>query len=389
MQHPTRLSACLAACVMFLLCLSGFAPSESVAKAADQPAKLGPDKALLQKARNKAADFLRSSQNDDGSWTSAKAPGITALVTTGLLQSGIPADDPMVAKALKHIEGFVQQDGGIYFSGTTHRNYETSIAVLAFHEANRDGRYNKTLAGAANFLRGLQWDEDEDLKRSDDGYGGAGYGSHERPDLSNTQFFVEALRSTGAKADDPSIQKALLFISRCQNLESEHNATKFASKINDGGFYYTIAAGGSSQAGVEANGGLRSYGSMTYAGLKSMIYAGLGPDDSRVKAATNWIQQHYTVRENPGMGQQGLYYYFHTFAKALSAMELDLLEDAQGVKHDWRKELAEHLVSAQRENGSWVNRQARWYEGDPNLVTAYTLMALSYCEPKSPAQAER
>jgi hypothetical protein len=89
------------------------------------------------------------------------------------------------------------------------------------------------------------------------------------------------------------------------------------------------------------------------------------------------------VTENPGLGQQGVYYYHQTFAKALSAMKVDQFEDSTGKKHDWRKELAEHLLNTQSKNGSWVNANDRWYEGDPNLATAYVLMALKYCEPRS------
>ena len=60
---------------------------------------------------------------------------------------------------------------------------------------------------------------------------------------------------------------------------------------------------------------------MTYAGLKSMIYAGVGPDDPRVKAAVKWLASSTTaLDENPGMGTAGLYYYYQTFAKALAAM---------------------------------------------------------------------
>jgi squalene-hopene/tetraprenyl-beta-curcumene cyclase len=168
-------------------------------------------------------------------------------------------------------------------------------------------------------------------------------------------------------------------VSRCQNLESQHNTTEFAAKVNDGGFYYTPAAGGTSQAGPTPNGGLRSYASMTYAGLKSMIHAGLTPDDPRVAAATNWIRQFYTLDENPGMGQQGLFYYYQTFAKALDVAGYDTFEDDKGVVHDWRTELAAHLASLQQENGSWVNDTDRWYEGNPSLVTAYALLALNHC----------
>jgi squalene-hopene/tetraprenyl-beta-curcumene cyclase len=175
-----------------------------------------------------------------------------------------------------------------------------------------------------------------------------------------------------------------VFVSRSQNLESEANTTEFASKINDGGFYYTPAAGGASMAGKdEKTGGLRSYGSMTYAGLKSMIYAGVTEKDPRVKAALSWIQKHYTVDANPGLDQQGIYYYYQTFAKALDASGKNEITDADGKAHNWRHELIEQLAKTQGSNGSWVNKAPRWQEGDPNLATAYALMALSYCDAPS------
>jgi len=171
-----------------------------------------------------------------------------------------------------------------------------------------------------------------------------------------------------------------VFVSRSQNLESEHNSTKHAPKINDGGFFYTPAAGGSSQAGETANGGLRSYASMTYAGLKSMIYAGVDQDDLRVKAALSWIRKNYDVSENPGMGASGHYYYLHTFAKTLRALEIDEVQSADGQRHNWRGDLISELSRRQKRNGSWFNtRNTRWLEGDENLVTGYALLALSYC----------
>jgi squalene-hopene/tetraprenyl-beta-curcumene cyclase len=118
---------------------------------------------------------------------------------------------------------------------------------------------------------------------------------------------------------------------------------------------------------------------MTYAGLKSMIYAGVSRDDPRVKAAFEWIRKHYTLEENPGMGAQGLYYYYHTFAKALATLGEAKLVDANGQSHDWRADLAQHLIAAQKPDGSWINDNPRWLEGDPNLATAYALLALSYC----------
>jgi squalene-hopene/tetraprenyl-beta-curcumene cyclase len=283
----------------------------------------------------------------------------------------------------------VQPDGGIYQPGTFYRNYETSLAIVCYQAANRDGRYDALLKRADAFVKGEQWDESEGKNPSDTEYGGAGYGRSKRPDLSNTSFLIDALRAAGNEADDEAIQRALMFVSRCQNLESEHNQTPFAAKNPDGGFYYTPAAGGSSMAGTTPDGGLRSYGSMTYAGLKSMIYAGVGPEDPRVKAALKWLSRHYDVESNPGMGQAGLYYYYHLFAKALDAVGQTEFVDEKGIAHDWRADLIDALARRQQPDGSWINENDRWMEGDANLVTGYALLALSYCRPANAEKPER
>lgn len=339
----------------------------------------GEESPALKRQQAKAIRYLRLTQGRDGSWTSPNAPGITALCVSALLETGVPADDEVVAKGFEFLLSLQQKDGGIYHPTTTHRNYETSITLMALTSANTDGRYDEVIERAKKFLKGLQWDEDEEQKPEDPGYGGAGYGGHQRPDLSNTSFLIEALKKAGVKEDDPAMKKALTFVSRCQNLETEHNNTPFASKVDDGGFYYTPAAGGTSQAGMTKNGGLRSYASMTYAGLKSMIYAGLEKDDPRVKAGVAWLRRHYSLKENPGLGPMGLFYYYNTFAKTLSVLGEDEFEDADGNKHNWRAELVETLGEKQRPNGSWMNKADRWQEGDPNLVTAYALLALSHC----------
>ena len=334
----------------------------------------------INSIRQKAIQFLDVTQNADGSWSSSTAVGISGLVTTSLLQSGKTADDPMVAKGLEFLIRSQQSSGGIHAPESRHQNYDTCIAILALSEANSNGTYDDPLKKAEAFLRGLQWDEGEGIESSEGAYGGAGYDSKQRPDMSNTQFLIEALKKSGVAADDPAMQKALKFVSRAQNLESPHNTLDFAGKVNDGGFIYTPAKGGESKAGMTENGGHRSYGSITYAGLKSMIYAGLTNDDDRVKAATEWIRKNYTLSENPGMGQQGMYYYFQTFAKTMSSLESESFTTTDGIEHFWKQELVKKLAEHQQSDGSWVNPADRWYEGDPNLVTAYCLLALSHCD---------
>ncbi len=341
----------------------------------------GPDPQLYQETMDKAVAFLAANQAKDGSISSQIGIGPTALATLGLLRKGGSPDDPQIARSLEYLEQYTQESGGIYSPGSRISMYETCIVLVCLKEANRDGRYDEILKHAGRFLREGQWTEDRGKEKSDVFYGGAGYGGRSRPDLSNTAFLVEALRKAGAGPDDEAIQKALVFVSRCQNLESEHNTTPFAGKVNDGGFYYTPVVGRQDEERQTAAGGLRSYGSMTYSGLKSMVYAGLKEDDPRVKATVQWIRDHYDVKSNPGMGDAGLFYYYHTFAKALDALGVDEIEDAKGVKHDWRRDLAEQLASRQQENGSWVNTNTRWMEGDPGLATAFAVLSLTYCRP--------
>lgn len=369
---------------LLILTLAVFVPASYAMAAEPAAVPAGADRASYEQTVLKAIDYLGTrGQAEDGSFSSFAGPGVTALVTTAMLRHGRTPEDPVVAKSLKHLESFVRPDGGVYGEGSLYGNYETCVAILCFAEANRDGRYDQLLRKADAFTKGLQWDEGEGKDRSDFFYGGAGYGTHKRPDLSNTSFLIDALKAAGNDADNEAIQRALVFVSRCQNLETEANTTPFAAKNPDGGFYYTPAASGSSPAGVTANGGLRSYGSMTYAGLKSMIFAGVGPEDPRVKAAIKWIGQHYDLASNPGMGDSGLYYYYHTFAKTLDAMGYDVFEDQDGTRHDWRAELRAELVRRQQPDGSWINPNDRWMEGDPNLVTAYALLALAYCKPQA------
>ena len=373
----------------FLLAISFVVFSAQVRAVADDNAKVATkvSDAKINAMAAKGVAYLKASQAEDGSFSGFSGIGITALATNAMLQSGVSASDEAVVKGLKYLEKQAKPDGGIYKKGSIHRNYETCLNIICFTSANKDGKYDNLIKKADAFVKGLQWDEKEGKAEDDFDFGGAGYGKHKRPDMSNTTFLVEALIAAGNDENSEAIQRALKFISRSQNLESEENTTPFAAKVDDGGFYYTPAAGGQSQAGTTQNGGLRSYGSMTYAGLKSMIYAGVGPDDQRVKAAVGWIKKNFTLERNPGMPKlkraEGLFYYYHMFAKALDAMGEDIIVDESGKKHNWRAELVEVLGKHQASNGSWVNKGSeRWLEGDANLVTSYALLALAHCRAK-------
>ncbi len=119
------------------------------------------------------------------------------------------------------------------------------------------------------------------------------------------------------------------------------------------------------------------YGSMTYAGILSLIYAHVDADDPRVQAAREWTRRHWTLAENPGMGPEGLYYFFNTLSKCMAAMGDDFVTQPDGTAIPWREDLLRRLLGLQRPDGSWVNDNNRWWEADPGLVTSYTLLAIA------------
>ena len=336
---------------------------------------------------DKAVVFLKTRQKDNGDLAPDPrvGPGVTALAVGALIRNGYGADTSVVASGLKFLEGNIKPDGGVYSQGLA--TYTTSLAIVAFKEANVGGKYDKVIANATKYVKSLQYGEGLDPK--DVKVGGAGYGApggRDRPDLSNTHFLVEALLAAGVAKDDPSIKKAIGFISRSQNLASEYNDQAFATKATEddkGGFVYNPLDQDNEKSDKRTpNGGLRTEGGMTYAGLKSFLYAGVGKDDPRVKAAIAWVRSHYTLTENPGQGQAGLFYYYHTFAKAMDALGEEPFVDAKGVKHDWRQELFDVLKGKQKANGSWANENKAFLENAPELATAFAVLTLSYCGKK-------
>jgi len=341
-------------------------------------------RADADKAVARAMEFLAATQRADGSWewNGAGDPAISALAGKCFAQHpDFGGRHPIVKRAAEFVLKFRRDNGGIYVENIGLNNYYTSVAVM-FLSACKNEEYAEVISAAQAYLSKQQWDESEQIEADNAWYGGAGYGSGKRPDLSNTQVMIEALKESGLPASDPTYKKALKFIERCQ-MSSGTNDQAFARGADDGGFIYSPANEGESKAGyMEVRGRpmLRSYGSMTYAGFKSMLYAEVSRGDPRVVKALEWIARHWTLEENPNMpGQQskeGLYYYYHVFAKALRAWGQPVIVDADGVSHEWRRELCAKLCSLQRPDGSWVNEADRWREGNPYLVTAYAVLAL-------------
>lgn len=369
------------------------APALSAAGAAPRVAPLpaADAAAQVQASIDKALAFLKSKQNPDGGWQGEnEPPALTAVVLKAFVQDGkTNSKTDFVKKGYDKLLGYQLEDGGIYKDLLA--NYNTAIAVSALSAAN-DPAFKDRIDRAVAYLKGLQWTErtpgtgpkgEKVNDPKNPWYGGTGYGRHGRPDGSNLQITTDALKDAGLKAEDPAFQAALKFTERQQN-RSESNDQPWAG--DDGGAVYTPANNGESMAGAYASPDgrrmLRSYGSMTYAMLKSYMYAGLKKEDARVTAAWNWITRNWTLEENPGMrlgkpdaADDGLFYYYHTLARALNAYDEPVVTDAKGQTHDWRLELAAKLASIQQADGHWVGDK-RWMEDKPVLTTALAVLAM-------------
>ncbi len=356
----------------------------------------------------KGIDWLRAQQDPSGAWgvTPDKPafPAITALITTALIdqasQSGAdPMADPAIAKAVAYILSKRQSDGGIYDKLLP--SYNTAICATMLASLNTP-EARDAVAKAAEFLKSIQYSEGVVITDNPDQgqkvdpahpyYGGWGYGKHGRPDISNTAFAIEALHAAGVSETDASFQRALVFLKRLQ-MDGSVNDMDYAKGSKQGGFIY---AAGTSQndpgSGLSYSAGqieetlddgseisrMRAYGSVSYQGFKSLIYAGLSKNDPRVQSVMRWVSENYTVKENPGMGAAGQYYYYLAMARALDAIGAEYI--TQPARPDapirWGQDLTEQLRTLQSDDGSFKSLNPRWMEDNQILITTYSVLAL-------------
>ena len=303
-----------------------------------------------------------------------------------------------------------QNDDGTFGQQVT--NYTTCVVVGALSRW-ADPKKAPVLKRAQKAILMFQNTERGGYAPSDRDYGSIGYGNSQRGDLSNLHFSLDALRQTGLPEDHEALQKAIVFMQRTQNLKSVND---YAGRVphpskegetlevipgDDGGACYYP---GNSNVGYLVNPDgtavARSYGSMTYALLKSYTLAGVEGDDPRVKAAVRWIQDNWTLAVNPGsdpaLGEKtkyaGLFYYYMVLAQALDAVGVDNvmvpvepeveLSGMPATKAvDWRAALRDHLASIQQGDGTWINgKNGRWMENVPMLCTCYAMAALERCK---------
>ncbi len=367
--------------------------------------KPGPDgdvslKLEIQRAIDKGITFLKSQQDQKtGAWSEPNMPAFTALAVSAMM--GDPSRDPLAALPTEIERGYdfiiskAKRDGGIYGKGLA--TYNTSLSVMALVQSGKK-EHLPVIAKARRLLINQQQDYDKRGTVDNLFDGGIGYGgSYAHSDLSNTHLAMEALYYSKQVLADTEFDEsgefdldwdaAIEFVSLCQNSKEtvkKHGDWAALRKEDEGGFIYFPGDSKSGEIEITAADGsnktaLRSYGSMSYAGLLAFIYADMDVDDPRIQSALKWLQSNFTLEENPGMDAQGLYYYYHTMAKALSLARVKKLKLPDGKVIDWRESLALKVMSTQQRDGSWINKSSnRWMEDDPVLVSAYSLLVLEY-----------
>lgn len=416
------------AAVLFALALAQPSPAHAPAAPSGQPTAAIPTQpakpkgpmldekhaALLSQIAGKASAYLREKQDKaTGAWGvkdgAVAFPAITGLALSGLIdEPGLAKDDAAVAAAIAFLLKSQKEDGSIFTGALP--SYNTSIAAAALAKVN-DPKAKNAVAKAAQYLKSIQCgsgatlpadtvDAPPQVDKSHPFYGGWGYGRHGRPDLSNTQWALDALHAAGVPKDDPAFQRAMVFLQRCQMVDAV-NDQSYADGSKQGGFIYSTSENKDKVGSGQTNGGmieetmddgkkvsrLRCYGSMTYAGFKSYLYAGLTADDERVKLAKAWMCENYGLDENPGAGKNGLYYYYVTMARALAASgDATLsLKGSNPREANWTHDMIDKLATLQQADGSFKPLDERWMENDPVLITAYSLIALRSMSPLPPA----
>ncbi len=359
-------------------------------RAAEPPKSAGTDDArgletTADASMTKGLDWLKGKQREDGSWSSASYPAITALSLWSFARSDHPDKGKICAKAAEFIVGLVQKDGGIYKprSGVLKRSgglsvYNTAVCMTALHSYDQT-KYSDTILKARKFMAAGQ------LTGDSPDAGGFGYEckpgnkSRGRADLSNTGWALMAMRKTQNVEDlrpgesgrvDVNWEAAVEFLEKLQDQDKD-------DPVNYGGFGY--APSGERSGTKKKKDGtvkLRGFGSMTYAGLESMIYAQVERTDPKVQSTLQWAAQHWSLEENPGMGSKGLFYFYNVMGKALSVSGISELKDLSGKAIPWKKEIIEKLAAIQKDDGSWVNPDNQFWEGDAILVTAYCILTL-------------
>ncbi len=307
-----------------------------------------------RQAMQKAVEYLKSQQKTKGDWPElfpTATPGVTALVTLALVNSGVDVKSETIQNALTYLRAM----------GNPENTYGTSLQTMVFciAEPNKDRPL---------ISRNVQWLEKAQL-RDGPRIGSWGYAiGRGNGDNSNAQFAILALYEAeriGIKVSPQTWKAALDYWLRVQN--------------QDGSWSYMGSDSGT--------------GSMTCAGLASVIICsgrvnsgdaqvvgerveccGDQSNNESVERGLQWLGKHFSVARNPsagGLGRGYLLYYLYALERVGRMSGRRFIG-----QHDWFREGADVLISLQDDlRGLWQGEGHA--ENNPIIATSLALLFLS------------
>jgi len=300
------------------------------------------------------------------------------LALWALQRGGLPESDPVFQKLFQHM-----------MTTDLQRTYRVSLQAMILEELDRV-KYQNRIAQSAQFLidnqaRNGQWNYGEPVPpldmtptagakpRKEVATPGGKTDSKEKEKEKKekpkvvTKITLAKRRDGPAQGDNSNSQYAALGLRACHDagiiLPQEvlkraqtwwRGAQEATKKGEAAGWTYGEAA---------SPGGRTSYGSMTAgaAGSLVMYHYMLGEPwmkDDAILKGLEWMIGHFTVTENPGLGdpkkrEEYTWHYYYLYA--LERLGIMYGTDTLGA-HDWYMEGATFLVKAQKPNGSWEGK---------------------------------
>ncbi len=172
------------------------------------------------------------------------------------------------------------------------------------------------------------------------------------------------------RVDSPFMSRAIVFLTRCQ-VHGRGRAMPASGSHDPGGFVISPE-----NTSID-----RPCGSLTCSGITGLVLCGVDPEDRRIRLATTWLRQNFTLDKNPGMSNPDarLFDYYWSFATAMNLLNQDTIVDDHDGEHAWRTELIDVLRQRQAVDGSWANlaESAQMSESLPCVTTSLALLALA------------
>jgi hypothetical protein len=316
----------------------------------------------VKKSIDRGVAYFRAKQAKDGSWESlvfgqvaGYKGGTTALATLALLNCGLKADDPAVAKALEFLRGL----------GTPERTYVVALQTMALAEA----RQKKDLPQIA---KNAEWLQKTALFGGDGKLKGWSYpleGVQTGGDNSNTQYALLGLyaaKTAGVEIPKAFWEAILEYYTRTQKGDNTRGWWSYVTGA--GGASFTMTVGGVCGVLIAAMGLEQSAQQLDD---KTGVAANCGAyaENAALARGMNWVASMFNYDE----GKSTFYNYY-------GVERLGRLSGQRFIgRYDWYRQGCTNLVRFQAADGSfpYPDKGSGLDAGNAVVTSSFALLFLS------------